>query len=531
MTVRHQGYAQVFEKLRVLELGHYVAGPLVGQLLADQGADVLKVEHPDGDPYRREPGRFVAWNRGKRSVALDLRAPADRDALIALADAADVVVENFRPGVLERLGVSLAALRSTNPQLVTCSITGFGTSGPLRDAPGWEPVVHARAGLHVGFGEPDERVWRPFPLASVAAGLLATFGTIAALLERDRSGRGQHIETSLLAAALYINGASIIQGDAPNMGVQGRTSIPGMHMYPTADGWLQVVAGTYPALQAFDKLIDDEAPHLDGVLPVVNGAGELLAPDVARARAVIATRTTAEWERVFGELGVPAGGCGTAQQWLSHPLSQACGLAVEWPASSFGGVTALGPPVRVHTAGRDDDRSAGAPPALGDAAPAWLTTERFLAARPDDAAGELSEGGVLDGVTILDLTRILPGPLAGRLLAELGAQVTKVEPPGGEQGYDVPFMYLEGNRSKSVVEIDLGDERGRKEFRELVRDADVVIENARAGVWDRMGLGEDDLHALDPRLIYARRRATGSMARTPNFAHSNTSSRRLRAFR
>src|SRR6185312_12641829 len=146
-------------RLRVVELGHYVAAPLVGQLLADQGADVVKVESPDGDPYRRQPGRFVAWNRGKRSVALDLKADVDRRQLLDLVRCADVVVQNFRPGVLERLGVDFAKLRAADPMLITCSITGFGSTGPARHVAGWEPIVHARAGLHVGFGEADERVW------------------------------------------------------------------------------------------------------------------------------------------------------------------------------------------------------------------------------------------------------------------------------------------------------------------------------------------------------------------------------------
>ena len=116
---------------------------------------------------------------------------------------------------------------------------------------------------------------------------------------------------------------------------------------------------------------------------------------------------------------------------------------------------------------------------------------------------------MLSGVTILDLTRILPGPLAGRHLAELGADVTKIEPPGGEEGYAIPFMYLEGNRSKSSLEIDLRADEGRRQFRDLARHADVVIENARAGVWDGMGLGEDDLHELNPRLVYARAKGFG----------------------
>ncbi len=264
--------ARVFAGLRVLELGHYVAAPLVGQLLADQGADVLKVEPPGGDPYRRAPGRFVAWNRGKRSAVLDLRTAEGRRRRPRVGPhrrrrRRELPARRPRPP-----GVDLAELRADNPRLVTCSITGFGRSGPLRDAAGWEPIVHARAGLHVGFGEPDERVWRPFPLASVAAGLLATFGTIAALLERERSGLGQHVETSLLAAALYINGSSILQGDAPHMGTQGRTSIARVHVYPTTDGWLQVVAGTGPSLRAFEQLVDEEAAGLgrDAELPVTN---------------------------------------------------------------------------------------------------------------------------------------------------------------------------------------------------------------------------------------------------------------------
>ena len=222
----------MLSRLRVVELGHYVAAPLVGQLLADQGADVVKVEPPGGDPYRRQPGRFVAWNRGKRSVALDLKDADARRQLLDLISGADVVVQNFRPGVLERLGVDFAQLRARHPALITCSITGFGAAGPSRDIAGWEPIVHARAGLHVGFGEADERVWRPFPLASVAAGLLATFGTLAALIERERSGVGQHVETSLFEAALYINGSAILQGDVPPMHTQSRTAAPRVHIYP-----------------------------------------------------------------------------------------------------------------------------------------------------------------------------------------------------------------------------------------------------------------------------------------------------------
>ena len=133
------------------------------------------------------------------------------------------------------------------------------------------------------------------------------------------------------------------------MGVQGRTTIARVHVYPTADGWLQVVAGTAPSLRAFETLLDEEAAGVDGELPVTNESGEPLTDEVARARAVMATRTTAEWERILAGLGIPAGGCRPADEWLAHPLAQQSGLAVRWEASPFGDVTALGPPVRIHT--------------------------------------------------------------------------------------------------------------------------------------------------------------------------------------
>jgi crotonobetainyl-CoA:carnitine CoA-transferase CaiB-like acyl-CoA transferase len=501
-----------FRRLRVLEFGHFVAGPLVGQLLADQGADVLKVEPPGGERYRREPRRFIAWNRGKRSIVLDLSDAVDRDRFIGLASGADVVIDNHRPGVRESLGIDFAALRSSNPGLITVSISGFGRRGPLRDVPGWEPLVHGRAGVHVGFGEPTERVWRPFPLASVAAGLLATLGVVAALLERDRTGLGQDVETSLLAAALYINGSSILQGDVGPMPIQSRSQFAAAHIYSTADGWLQVVAGTARSGVAFRQLLSDEAGRL-GETPTAAPGDADLAPPLAAAQAVLATRTAEHWEQRLAAIGVPAGMCRPVQAWLAHPQAQANGLAVSWPDTAWGEVAALGPPIPPVAADAGTAADAGPPPALGTAGATWCDDDRFGPDRSDIAAPD-RPAPVLDGVTVIDLTRILPGPLTGRVLAELGATVIKVEPPGGEEGYramtgGVPFMYVEGNRSKQSVELDLQDEEGREQFRRLVRHADVVVENARAGVWDALGIGEADLRQVNPALVYARTKGYG----------------------
>jgi len=499
----------MFSGLRVVELGQYVAGPLVGQLLADLGADVLKVERPGGDPYRGEPGRFLAWNRGKRSVVLDLHTQEDVRVLANLIRGADVVVENFRPGALERLGVDLVALRQECPSLVTCSITGFGSGGPLRDAPGWEPLVHGRAGLHVGFGEHDERVWRPFPLASVTAALLAMLGTVAALWERESSGLGQHVETSLLDAALFINGSAVLQGDPPSMGTQGRTGSARVHMYPTADGWLQVVAGTDRSANAFNELLLREARSVIKEASPITVTGERLDPEVVRARSVMNTKSAREWEAILSEIGVPAGVSGQVEDWFEHPHAKASGLSQRWQDSPFGDITVAAAPIRVESKGHARSPSTGPPPMLGDSSPEWRSHRRFHQPSDNQTLAAAPSGGALANVAMLDLTRILPGPLTGRLLAELGADVIKVEPPGGEEGYLVPFMYLEGNRSKSSVEIDLKDEAGRRRFETLAAGVDVVIENARSGVWDRLRLGEEELHAINPRLVYARSKGYG----------------------
>ena len=154
---------QVLDGLQVVEVGQYVAAPLAASIFADLGAQVLKVERPGGDPQRSDPARFAAWNRGKESVELDLRTDAGRAEALGLLDGADLLVENLRPGALERLGLGHAALRAGRPKLVTCSISAWGSTGPARDEPGWEPLVHARAGAQQGLFTGDDPMWLALP--------------------------------------------------------------------------------------------------------------------------------------------------------------------------------------------------------------------------------------------------------------------------------------------------------------------------------------------------------------------------------
>ncbi len=178
----------ILRGLKVVEIGQYVAAPLAATIFADLGAEVVKVERPGGDPLRADPARFAAWNRGKRSVELDLRSPDGRRAALDLIDGADLLVENLRPGALDRLGLAPEMLQKERSRLVTCSISAWGSTGPSKSDPGWEALVHARAGAQQGLFTGDHPIWLPFPLASVAAALLAVLGAGAALGQAGLDG-------------------------------------------------------------------------------------------------------------------------------------------------------------------------------------------------------------------------------------------------------------------------------------------------------------------------------------------------------
>jgi crotonobetainyl-CoA:carnitine CoA-transferase CaiB-like acyl-CoA transferase len=197
----------MLEGIRVIDLGAFITAPLAGMMLADLGAEVIKVEPEDGDPFRRGHGglygaTFVAYNRNKKSVVLDLATEQGRARLTALALGADVLLDNFRPGVLERLGIDTAELCRRNPRLVHCSITGFGTKGPYRDRPAFDAVGQALSGIASLFVDPrDPHCFGP-TITDNVTGMYACSGILAALVERGRTGKGRRIEVNMLEASM-----------------------------------------------------------------------------------------------------------------------------------------------------------------------------------------------------------------------------------------------------------------------------------------------------------------------------------------
>lgn len=202
------GVRQPLRGVRVLDLGSYISGPCAAVLLAEMGADVVKVEPPQGDPFRKwESGglnaSFVAFNRGKRSVVLNLKDDGDRGSLLELVRTADVLIENLRPGVMDRLGIGWDVLREHNAGLVHCSITGFGSGGPYAAMPAYDGVALGYSGLAGLLLDPEEPRLRGPALADAITGHSAAFAVLAALLDRHRTGQGEHLEISMLGALVH----------------------------------------------------------------------------------------------------------------------------------------------------------------------------------------------------------------------------------------------------------------------------------------------------------------------------------------
>ncbi|MDD9980539.1 MAG: CoA transferase [Gammaproteobacteria bacterium] len=194
--------AKVLEGIRVLDLGRVLVGPITGMLLADLGAEVVKIEPPDGDQFRSYPPGFDAVNMNKRSVSIDLRSDSGREALLRLVEDADVLLENFRPGVMARLGLDVRTLHARNPRLIVCSISGFGADGPYRTRPAYDTGAMALSGFMSLLVDPARPTVVGPPIADGITGMYACYGILGALFERERTGRGRLVESSMLESLI-----------------------------------------------------------------------------------------------------------------------------------------------------------------------------------------------------------------------------------------------------------------------------------------------------------------------------------------
>ncbi|WP_431859226.1 CaiB/BaiF CoA transferase family protein [Azospirillum sp.] len=347
--------------LKVLDLTHVMAGPTCTLMLADMGADVLKIEKaPGGDDTRRmvpplvgdEAASFLMMNRNKRGIALDLKTPGGAAILRRLAKSADVLIENFGPGVLDRLGFGYEELRAENPGLIYCSISGFGRTGPYKERRGFDLVAQAMSGImsFTGAGPGAAPTKCGPPLSDITAGILAAMGILAAYTHRLKTGQGQMVETSLFEAALvqtyWQSAIALATGVSPGpLGSAHPLNAP-YQAFEAADGWL-VVGGANQKnwlrmLEAIGALnLAQDARFADNASRMANL--DALCDELARC---FRTETVEHWLRVLDANGVPCGPVHTMQQALDDPQTKAREMLVEVEHATLGTVKTLGLPVK-----------------------------------------------------------------------------------------------------------------------------------------------------------------------------------------
>jgi len=347
--------------LHVLDLARVLAGPYAAMLLGDLGADVIKVERPDGgDDTRRwgppfvpagdgaESTYFLSANRGKRSVAIDLKAPGERAFIEALVRWADVLVENFRPGVMDRLGLGDDRLAELNPRLVRLAISGFGEAGPDRDRVGYDQILQAEGGLMSltgTTGSPAVKVG--VPIADISAGLFGVIGVLGALVERARSGLGQRVSTSLLAAQIGIHTFQatryLIAGEVPGPSGNHHPTVAPYGVFDAADGPLVIAVGNDDIWRRFAPLVGLDA------------ADSRFSTNAARLgniaelhrimNAGLASRTVADWLKTLRQAGVPAGELKTLDRVYDSAQVRAENLIWEVDHPLLGSIRLPGNPV------------------------------------------------------------------------------------------------------------------------------------------------------------------------------------------
>ena len=347
--------------LRVVELAHIMAGPVCGLMLADMGAEVIKVEKvPGGDDTRRfrppeiggESAAFMMANRNKRGIAVDLKQEAGRRVVRRLLAGADVAIENYRRGTMERMGLSYESLKAENPGLILCEISGFGRSGPYADRGGFDLIAQGMSGLMSITGEAPGRppVKVGAPVTDITAGILGALGICAAYAHRLRTGEGQRVDTSLFEAGItqtfWQSAIALATGESPGpLGSAHPLNAP-YQAFATADGWITVGAANQANWLRLLEVI--EAPALgedpsfvsnEQRVRNVEALAEALAP-------IFAARPSADWLARLEAAGVPAGPVSGIAEMHRDPQALARGMVVEVPHARLGPIATLGPPVK-----------------------------------------------------------------------------------------------------------------------------------------------------------------------------------------
>ena len=511
--------------IRVVDFGHYIAGPLTGMLLADQGAEVIKVDRP-GKPDYDTPANGV-FNRGKQRITLDLKNADDLAMAVKLIRSADVVIENFRPGVMQRLGLGAEEMTALNPGLVYLSLPGFASTDERASIRAYEGIISAAIGQYTDLQSRRADlppVYTPMPLGSTYGAIHGAIAVTLALYAREESGRGDVIEVSLVGAAMSAMVVIMLDvADKPaRYGSPSQADQKALQKQPSSAGspfsgtfragdgqWLYIIAAGHSrnsrslvkALEVYDDLIAEgmvdvpvyENLHLTNNIPDsshLSREWNLIARE--KIESVLASEPAQHWVDVLTAAGVPCTIQRTAQEWLHKSETEEAALTVVVDDPDYGSMRQLG--VQTWLSKTPDECAIPRPsrPFVGDVEPK---------SNGDIAASPASP--ILKGIRVLDLSNVLAGPASARTLAEYGAEVIKIDPPDPYFGPRISSWFpLEVSPGKRSVILNLKDEAGRAAFMKLVETADVIVHNFRPGVAQNLGIDYDAVKRRKPDIVY-----------------------------
>ena len=493
---------RILDGVRVVDCSEGIAGPVASLLLAEAGADVVKVEGPDGDPTRDTPA-FRTWNRSKRGVVLDLGTSFGRGELHRLLADADVLIHNFAPTAADALALGDVALAQSYPRLIHSAVLAWPAGHPSADGAVDDLLVSARLGLcDEQQGHRDGPVYLRFPIGSWCAAYLATIGIIARLIQRERGGaQGGPAHTSLAQGALLPTMMHWARAESPGpMFAFGLPKELSPSLFKCGDGvWIHLM-----------RCADTEAPLMREALDTMGEDGVARAneafiglpmpgyPNFGANQAAFLTRPSHEWLDDFWSHDIPAQPAAPFGAILADEQARRNGYSIEVDDPELGVVVQAGTPFSTEP----PSRMSRPAPALGEHTEVVLAPRPAPSTvRPGPASGMSRVRSPLAGLRVLDLGNFLAGPLGPMLLADLGADVVKVEAATGDQMRPIQRVFASCQRGKRAVALDLKSPEARPALEALVGWADVVHHNLRRPAARRLGIDEDTLRALNPEVV------------------------------
>ena len=517
--------AAALDHLRVLDLTNGL-GQMCPRTLGDLGADVIKIEPPDGDPTRRmapfagdEPGperslRFIHANRSKRSAVVDLDTPEGRETVRAMAERADILVEDRQPGYLAGLGLGYDKLRELNPGLVYVSITPFGQTGPHARYRGGDLVTQSSSGMMIANGDDGARpCMAPYEITAQVGCVQAAFGALLAVRARRTTGRGQHVDLSLQEATISAEHPYIYRYSHENV----ITRREGKHSPFGAVNTYLCGDGKYANISVYNdghfaRLARDIMEH-----PVLSEDVWMNRTVRRENRELIDTlleeyTETVECDELVERgqrIGIPVTPVLTVDGFVHHPHTEARQFFVEMDHPVIGRHRAPGPPVQFGATPWQAVRPA---PLLGQHTEEALQEINDIRPRRLDFPGDENDSPApkaykpLSDIRVADMTRAVAGPVSTRYLATFGAETIKVEEAGAQPAQEPQEL----NRCKLSCVADARMPGGKELIKDLVNASDVVVENFKPGVMDKLGIGYDDLRQGKPDLVMIAMPGMGS---------------------